>query len=267
VSIGYQVGVTPLQMAAAVSSIANGGNLFEPRAVRAVIRDSKRTVVPHKSVRRTVSATTATELTRMMEGVVQRGTAKPAAVPGYLVAGKTGTAQKIVEGHYSHSEFNASFVGFVPSTRPVFTIVVVIDSPHGKNGYFGGQVAAPVFQKIADAALRHAGVPATLNPPPPVLVAERHQTPAQPTAGPVSPLPIAPPHGPAPGPAVPDLRGLSARDALRALAELGLTVRLNGAGVVIDQEPEPGARIDRSSSATLWLRRQPVLRASTGSEP
>jgi cell division protein FtsI (penicillin-binding protein 3) len=269
VSIGYQVGVTPLQMAAAVSSIANGGNLFEPRAVRAVIRDGRRTVVPHKIVRRTISAATAVELTRMMEGVVQRGTATRAAISGYTVAGKTGTAQKLVGGRYSHSEFNASFVGFVPATRPVFTIVVVIDSPHGRDGYFGGQVAAPVFQKIADAALRHAGVPATVNAPPPVLVAERHQTPAQPTAGPVGALPLVPLHGPssADRSAFPDLRGLSAREALRTLVQMGLTVRLQGAGVVVDQQPGPGAPTDRGSSATLWLARQTSVRLASGMQP
>ena len=268
VSMGYQVAVTPLQMAAAVSSIANGGNLFEPRVVRAVVRDGKRTIVPHKVVRRTISVTTAAELTHMMEEVVKRGTAMRAAIPGYIVAGKTGTAQKLVGGRYSHSDFNASFVGFVPSTKPVFAIVVVIDSPHGKS-YFGGAVAAPVFQRIADAALRHAGVPATLNAPPPVLVAERQQSPAQPTAGPVNALPIVPLRGPssAAGSAFPDLRGLSAREALRTLVQMGLTVRLQGAGVVVDQQPEPGAPIDRVSSATLWLERQTPVRLASGMQP
>ena len=268
VSMGYQVGVTPLQMAAAVSSIANGGTLFEPRVVRAVVRDGKRTVVPHKTVRRTISVATAAELTRMMEEVVRRGTATRAAIPGYVVAGKTGTAQKLVGGRYSHADFNASFVGFVPSAKPVFVIVVVIDSPHGKS-YFGGSVAAPVFQKIADAALRHAGVPATLNAPPPVLVAERQQMPAQPTASPVNALPIIPRHGPSPaaGSAFPDLRGLSAREALRTLVQMGLTVRLQGAGIVIDQQPEPGAPIDHVSSATLWLERQPPVHVASGIEP
>jgi cell division protein FtsI (penicillin-binding protein 3) len=266
-SMGYQVGVTPLQMASAVSSIANGGDLFEPRVVRAVVRDGRRTIVPHKVVRRTISATTAAELTQMMEGVVKRGTATRAAIPGYTVAGKTGTAQKLIGGRYSHSEFNASFVGFVPSTRPVFVMVVVIDSPHA-NGYFGGLVAAPVFQRIAEAALRHAGVPATLNAPPPVLVAQHPQTPAQPTAGPLNARPIVPLHAAsAAGSAFPDLRGSSARDALRTLAQMGLTVRLQGAGIVVDQDPEPGAPVDRGSSATLWLERQTDARLSSGMQP
>ncbi|MBF8300098.1 MAG: peptidoglycan synthetase FtsI, partial [Acidobacteria bacterium] len=155
VSMGYQVGVTPLQMVSAVSAIANGGELFEPRIVRAVIADGTRTPVPHKVVRRAVSAGTAALLTEIMEQVVERGTGTRAHVPGFTAAGKTGTARKVVDGRYSPSEYNASFVGFIPSRQPVFAIVVVIDSPHGKNLYYGGSVAAPIFQRIADAALRH----------------------------------------------------------------------------------------------------------------
>jgi cell division protein FtsI/penicillin-binding protein 2 len=158
-SMGYEIGVTPLQMVTAVSSIANGGELLTPRVVRAVIQDGRRTPVPHTVVRRTVTADTAALLTDIMEQVVIRGTGPAAAVPGFTVAGKTGTAQKVVDGRYSHSDYNASFVGFVPSRAPEFAVVVVIDSPHGKHGYFGGSVAAPIFRRIVEAGLRHRGVP------------------------------------------------------------------------------------------------------------
>ena len=90
-----------------------------------------------------------------MEGVVERGTGKRAQIAGYTVAGKTGTAKKLVNGSYSgHSDYNVSFVGFVPSRKPAFTIVVVVDSPTDGVGY-GGAVAAPIFKRIAEAALRH----------------------------------------------------------------------------------------------------------------
>jgi cell division protein FtsI/penicillin-binding protein 2 len=278
VSMGYQIGVTPLQMAAAVSSVANGGELIEPRAVRAVVRDGKRVAVPHKVLRRAVSEDTAAQLTRIMEAVVERGTADRAQIPGYTVAGKTGTAQKVVGGTYSHSEYNASFVGFVPSRNPVFTIVVVLDSPHEKS-YYGGIVAVPVFQKIAAAALRHYGVPPNINREPPVLVARRQsdETPEMPTAGPAEPPGIVtmPDRAArtrtrwntrvgepaAEASAFPDLRGLSARDALRSLGRLGLTVRLHGAGLVAEQRPEPGAPIDTTTECTLWLQRQAQVRA------
>ena len=287
VAMGYQVAVTPLQMAAAVSSVANGGELVEPRVVRAVIRDGKRIPVPHKVVRRTMSRGTAVELTRMMEAVVERGgTATAAQVAGHTVAGKTGTARKVVAGRYSRSHYNLSFVGFVPSRKPVFTIIVVIDLPHAVDAY-GGRVAAPVFQRIADAALRHYGVAPSVNAPPPILVAQRPSTPlgaspatslgarASDAPGPRREVPtsgslespaivtVAGPPG-ARSPAFPDLRGMSAREAVRALARIGLTPRLHGAGVVVAQRPEPGAAIDGRTTCVLWLERQPPVPAPSG---
>ena len=165
--MGYQVGVTPLQMAAAVSAVANGGELVQPRVVRAVIRDGRRAAraaqgrraSDHRRHRRRADR-------RSWKRVVERGTGKAAQIPGYTVAGKTGTAQKLVNGSYlGHSDYNVSFVGFVPSRKPVFTIVVVVDSPHRVSPY-GGVVAAPIFQRIAQTALRHYGVPPSINAPP-----------------------------------------------------------------------------------------------------
>jgi cell division protein FtsI (penicillin-binding protein 3) len=270
VSMGYQVGVTPLQMATAVSSVANGGELIQPRVVRAVIRDGKRIAVPRKVLRRTISPGTAAELTQIMEGVVNTGgTATRARLDGYTVAGKTGTAQKLVNGRYSHTDYNTSFVGFVPSRKPVFTIIVVIDSP--RVGKYGGLAAAPVFKQIADAALRHSGVPPTINAPPPVLVA-RHAQPDDldgavqvPTSGHAEPpaiVTMTPASMPLDGisertSVFPDLRGMSARDAVRVLARMGVTARIHGAGVVIEQEPEAGAPIDGQTTCAIWLDRAP----------
>ena len=146
VSMGYQISVTPLQMVSAVSSVANGGTLIEPRIVRAFIRNGRREQVQHKPVRRTVSAETAATMTRIMEAVVERGTAKAAQVEGFTVAGKTGTAAKLVNGRYSDSDYNVSFVGFVPSRKPMLAIIVMIDSPHGRVTSYGGTVAAPDLQ-------------------------------------------------------------------------------------------------------------------------
>lgn len=255
VSMGYQVGVTPLQMAAAVSAVANGGELLEPRIVRAVIQDDKRTSVPHKVVRRIVTTNTAAVLTDIMEQVVDHGTGTRAQVPGFTVAGKTGTAQKLVNRRYSRTEYNASFVGFAPSRRPQFAIVVVIDSPHGKNGYYGGLVAAPVFQRIAQAGLRHRGVPPSINPVPPVLVVRNTDvnTPT-PATGPLG-LP-QPPKAQALPSAVPDLRGLGAREAMKEVTRLGMTARVRGAGVVVDQQPAPGSPIAPGATAILTLERR-----------
>src|SRR5687767_4677949 len=175
-SMGYQVGVTPLQMVAAVSSVANGGDLIQPRVVRALIRDGKRIDVKPTILGRTVSKDTAATLTGIMEQIVERGTATQAQIEGYTIAGKTGTASKLVNGRYSHTDYFASFVAFLPSRNPVATIIVVIDSPHA-HGYYGGPIAGPVFQRIAEATLRHFGVPPSLNAPPPVLVTRRTDQP------------------------------------------------------------------------------------------
>jgi cell division protein FtsI (penicillin-binding protein 3) len=269
VSMGYQVGVTPLQMASAVSVVANGGELLQPRAVRAVIRDGKRQPVPRKALGRVISPEVAAEITGIMEAVVTDGTGSKSQIDGYTVAGKTGTASKVVNGRYSTSDYNVSFVGFVPSRQPQFTIVVVVDSPHKQSPY-GGTVAAPIFQRIAKAALRQYGIAPSVNAPPPLLVARHEQNPEQ-TAS--LELPSASRSNGSPGKAIvtfanavpgkselfPDLAGLSAREALRALAQLGVNARLNGTGIVVAQRPEAGVPIERGASATLWLQRRPAI--------
>jgi cell division protein FtsI (penicillin-binding protein 3) len=252
VAMGYQVGVTPLQMAAAVSVVANGGELVQPRVVRAVVRDGKRIAVPRKVLDRAITPATAATLTEIMEEVVLRGTGTKAQIPGFTVAGKTGTAKKLVNGSYrGHSDYNVSFVGFVPSRKPVFAIVVVVDSPHRVSPY-GGVVAAPIFQKIASAALRHEGVPQNIDAPAPLLVTRRDET-TQQTSGPATPAPIVTLAG---APVFPDLTGMSAREALRVLARLGLSVRLHGAGVVAQQMPAAGTPIDAAVTAVLRLERR-----------
>jgi cell division protein FtsI (penicillin-binding protein 3) len=254
--MGYQVGVTPMQMAAAVSAVANGGELIEPRAVRAVLSGSSRAVVPRKVIRRAVSPATSAVLTDMMEQVIERGTGGLGKITGFTVAGKTGTAQKVVNGRYSTSDYNVSFVGFVPSRQPVFAIVVVIDSPR-KVAPYGGTVAAPIFQRVADAGLRLYGVPPSINPAPPVIVARRDGK-TQPALAPAAVPAIVTLGGSDTGSAalVPDLLGLSARDALRTLARLGLTTRVHGTGVVVEQDPPPGSPIERGAVSTLRLERQ-----------
>lgn len=264
VAMGYQVGVTPLQMAAALSVIANGGELVQPRAVRAVIRDGRRLPVPHKSLGRVIGRGTAVTMTEIMEQVVEDGTGTRARIPGYTVAGKTGTAKKLVRGSYrGHSDYNVSFVGFVPSRAPVFAIVVVVDSPHRVSPY-GGVVAAPIFQKIADAALRQYSVPPSINSPEPVL-AGRWEERLELTAGPVAPRAIVP-LASASSDVFPDLTGLSAREATVILARLGYTARLRGAaGLVVEQKPEPGTPLGSSSTAELTLERRAAdLESSAG---
>jgi cell division protein FtsI (penicillin-binding protein 3) len=264
-SMGYQVGVTPLQMAAAMSTVANGGTWIEPRVVKAAVRDGVRTRVEPAVQRRAISPETAVRLVPILEAVVERGTAKLAQIPGFTVAGKTGTADKLIGGRYSNSQQNVSFLGFVPSRRPAITVIVMIDTPRVASDT-GGMVAAPIFRRIAEASLRHLGVPPTINPAPPIIVARRDVPPVVPAAA-TSPLPavVALPAG-AEAPVVPDLRGLSARDALRALARLGLTARLHGQGVVVEQTPAPGTPLERGVTCWLVLDRDPS-RPAAGALP
>lgn len=272
VSIGYQIGVTPLQMAAAVAAIANGGLLIEPHLIRAEITNEVRTTVPRKVVHRAVTPEVAAQMTALMEGVVDHGTGVNAKVPGYTVAGKTGTAAKVIDGAYSKTYYRSSFGGFVPSRKPRFVIVVVIDSPRSRKGYYGGAVAGPIFQRIAEGALRYEGVPPTLNPQAPLLVdREGHSPREQPASGPVRALPIVPAtlaqtawdDG-----LVPDVVGMSGRDALVVLSRLGHKVRMRGTGLVIDQRPAAGMPIQPGATTHIRLGRpQPAVQATSFREP
>jgi cell division protein FtsI (penicillin-binding protein 3) len=268
VSMGYQVGVTPIQMISAASSVANGGHLIEPRVIRAFIKDGQRIEVPHKILRQTVSPETAATLTDIMEQVVERGTAKAAQMIGYTVAGKTGTAAKLVNGRYQKSDYNASFVGFLPSRKPALAILVVIDSPHGA-GYTGGAVSAPIFKRIAEAAVTYLGIGPTLNAPPPVLVA-RHEsvegTTATPQPAAVDATTTSAAFELAKSGVMPDLRGLSAREAIRMLSQIGMTARMSGDGFVIAQTPDPGAPLVRGDACALRLNRH-VPAAPAGGAP
>jgi membrane peptidoglycan carboxypeptidase len=241
-------------MVTAVSSVANGGSYIEPRVVRAVYKDGRRLVVRPKVLRQVVSRDTAASMTAIMEQVVERGTATLAKIPGYTIAGKTGTANKLVNGRYS-SDTYASFVGFLPSNDPAVAILVVLDAPRGNNGHFGGPVSAPIFKRIAEEALRYLGIPPTINPAAPVRVArsESESEPAMPAGltGPAAPLPV---ESDEPG-TVPDVRGLSARDAMRKLTRFGVRARMHGDGFVTAQDPEPGTPADEHTVCSLTLER------------
>lgn len=252
VSMGYQVGVTPLQMVTAIGAVANGGNLLQPRVVRAIYLDGRRYPVNPKVLRRVIEPDTAAVLTTIMEKVVEEGTAQLSKLSGYGVAGKTGTASKLIDGRYSASENNVSFVGYVPSRNPVAVIVVVIDTPH-VNGNTGGAVAAPIFKGIAEATVRYLGVRSNVDPVPPVLVARRvpeHLLSAS-ASRPRPELVADHPAG-----TIPDLRGLSARDATRELVVRGLAVRMSGDGVVLAQRPTAGAAAQPGDVCELVLGRQ-----------
>lgn len=160
ISMGQEIGVTPIQMVTAISALANGGRVMKPYVVSEV-RDAQGVVVKRvepQVKRQVISPETARTVTSILEGVVTNGTGTKAAIPGFRVAGKTGTAQKIDPrtGAYSSTQFVGSFVGFVPADNPRLAMIVVIDEPQGEA--WGGSVAAPVFRRVGEQVLNYLGV-------------------------------------------------------------------------------------------------------------
>ena len=146
--IGQGLAVTPIQMAAAYEPLANGGIMRRPHVI------ARTPAPPH----RVISAATARKVAKMLEGVIgPRGTAPEASIAGYVLAGKTGTAQKPIAGGYSQFKYFASFIGFAPARHPRVLVAVMVDEPNGS--IYGGEVAAPAFQKIASFALPYLQIP------------------------------------------------------------------------------------------------------------
>jgi cell division protein FtsI (penicillin-binding protein 3) len=162
ISFGQGIAVTPLQMIAGVSAIAGGGIYRQPRIVARVVAPDGSIDTPSlANDRRVMSAGAARTMLGIMRGVTEKGgTAPQAAIEGYTVGGKTGTAQKVANGHYDPTKWVSSFLGVVPIEDPRLAIIVVLDEPQG--GHLGGVVAAPIFKEIAEEALRYLHVPPTV---------------------------------------------------------------------------------------------------------
>jgi cell division protein FtsI (penicillin-binding protein 3) len=271
IAMGQEVGVTPVQMAAAFGALANGGVRVAPHVVREIrAADGTALFQATPEERRVVSTETAHALRGMLEGVTLNGTAKRAQLDGYTAAGKTGTAQKIdpVTKTYSKTRYIGSFVGFAPVENPAVVIIVVIDEPLG--AYHGGDVAAPVFREIAEQILPDLNVaPDTVLKSAPDLIAgsrsaaaealenarerSEHETEEREATWPqvaqssdaragASEIVYAVASGRAV--LMPDLRGRSVRDAARVCAQLGLQLEARGEGRAVRQEPAAGAAIE-----------------------
>jgi cell division protein FtsI (penicillin-binding protein 3) len=266
-SIGQEISLTAIQLVAAVSAIANGGRLMQPQIVRELLdtdgREAARPFTP-RVVRQVVSPDTARTLTDMMTAVVAGGTGRRAAIPGYGVAGKTGTAQKMDPGtrRYSRAPGVLSFVGFTPSDDPRLTMLVMLDEP--RNEKWGSEAAAPVFAAIAGEALRHLAVPPR-DTTPVALVrgaagAGRPPAAAAPADGagsradaPAAPDPWAAGLVEVAAGTMPRLLGLSLRQALEALAPLDVDLEVAGRGVVVSQTPAPGVELEPGTRCQLTL--------------
>jgi cell division protein FtsI (penicillin-binding protein 3) len=265
ISFGQEVGVTSIQILTAINAIANGGYGVRPSLVDRII-DEKGDLVNINAPERVrlMSPQTAAAVSNAFEGVVLRGTGRRAALEGYRAAGKTGTAQKIVDGRYSPSKYVSSFIGFAPLPHPRVTILVQIDEPKGVH--YGGDVSAPFFQKIAQEALLQLRVPPDPSLPLPQfkpLLADRSTEDYIPDA--VQPLKssrkaneepeqqeaIAIPIGGGTSVTLPDFRGLSKRTVLDRCLSLGISLQASGAGVAVFQSPMPGTKIQSGATCNV----------------
>lgn len=234
ISIGHEVSVTPLQLTLAYAAIANGGVLMEPmlvREVRSAGGGALHRYAP-RAARRVFSEATTAALREMLTAVVDSGTARATRIPGFVLAGKTGTAQKYdpVTKTYAHGKYLSSFVGFAPASAPALVGIVVIDEPRTGH-YYGGEIAAPVFREVMlDLRRLPAGPFGTGS--------------TQVAAKPPAPAAVV----------VPDLRLLPQPAAERRLAEQGLRARFEGRGPrALAQVPAAGQAAERGASVTVWL--------------
>lgn len=256
ISFGQGVSLSTIQLATALSSIANGGNLMKPYLVDQILDDSGAVVQKFEPqlVRRVVTQETAQKVAKMMETVtVEGGTGTKAALDGFRVAGKTGTAQKVdpVTRAYSPTKRIGSFVGFVPAEKPKLTIAVIIDEPQGVK--YGGVVAAPAFRGIAQNSLAYLKIQPT-------------QATTVAAAKPAAVKAEEPPEVeslsdgddevmPAEGEVMPNFRGMSMRKVLQVMEKRGINIRLIGSGKAAEQSPPPGQRIKGIDE--VWIKFAP----------
>jgi cell division protein FtsI/penicillin-binding protein 2 len=287
VSMGQEVGVTPIQLISAVSAIANGGTLLKPRIVSDVRRTdglpSQAAALSPAEPRKVIQPQTAATLRRLMEGVVLNGTGKLARLDGWTAAGKTGSAQKIdpATGRYSPTQLIASFTGFAPINNPAVTILVSLDSPVGLHE--GGMVAAPVFKRIAEQVLPYLDVPRDVPVDQLMKASYRKKaeanvemledfTPAEDllllpengegefaSASPTKPdVASQPSHVTLPVSSesdgeivVPDFSGKTVREVTELCLGLGLDPLLVGSMLATSQTPEAGAQVRRGTRVTV----------------
>jgi cell division protein FtsI (penicillin-binding protein 3) len=264
-AIGYEISVTPLQMAMAYGALANGGSLLEPALVREVrSRDGRveRSVAP-RTVRKVMPSAAAEQLQQVLAGAVEDGTGQAAALGQFSVAGKTGTVRIAENGRYRAGAYYASFAGFFPAADPQLVIIVKVDEPQGQ--YYGGATAAPVTRRTLEAALAARGTPIDRSS----MARRPHPGAPRMLAG---DAPAAAAGGPATAPAsvvvlgadgngragagagvaadaaglpvtLPDVSGMPLRDGVRRLHAAGFRVRVEGAGRVLRTVPEAGQAV------------------------
>jgi len=291
VSMGQEVGVTPLQMITAVSAVANGGYLYKPHVVQEMKRGEQELPLPTASMamepKRIIRPETAATLRRLMEGVIIHGTGKNARLDGWTAAGKTGTAQKIdpATRRYSKRDVIASFTGFAPINNPAVTILVSIDSPAGYP-HDGATVSAPVFKRIAEQILPSLDVPRDVPLSPQLMQTAYRKKAAEDDASSLDDLtPVdftAQPEAEEEPPSanagkeqvrlpevmmsadeggdieVPDFSAKTMREVSETCMRLGLNPVLVGSRLAIQQVPTAGVKVKRGTKVTVEFGDAPV---------
>ncbi len=272
ISFGQGLSVTGIQLLSAFSAIANHGYLMKPYVVKEIVNEKGEVVEQFRPtvVRRVISEETAKKVINILKEVTKKeGTGVMAALDGFEVAGKTGTAQKpdLSNGGYMEDKYISSFIGFVPADNPELAILIVIDEPSGE--FYGGQIAAPVFKEIAGQSLSYLRISPegsrgnTL----PISITRQNPDPMEDENNPPSP-PFEKggmggfsdegredmPRDLSYKSRMPDLRGKTIRSVLRVLREIPIELRISGSGKAVSQKPLPGERISQEIVAEVRFR-------------
>ena len=233
---GQSISVTPLQLINAISAIANGGKLMQPRIVKELLDVDGKVVkrFEERVLRQVISEKTSRELCNIMEAVVAEGSGKSGYIPGYRVGGKTGTAQKVVDGRYAQGKYVASFIAIAPSDDPRLAVLSIVDEPNGYSHY-GSVVAAPIAQEILQESLRYLDIK-------PQYSKEEAESLVQKEVS------------------IPEVRNMTVREASKILAESRLDFATgpefmeDGEAIVVDMFPKPNSKVPEGSVIMLYTK-------------
>lgn len=236
ISFGQSISVTPIQLITAISSIANDGNLMQPRIVKAYTDNQANIVdeIPPKVVRQVISSDTSKKMMDIIESVVSEGSGKAAYIPGYRIGGKTGTAQKVVDGKYAQGKYICSFMGVAPCDDPQIVVLAIVDEPTGVMA-FGSTTAGPIVKEIMNDSLKYLGVE------PKYSEKEKEEFQREQVS-------------------VPDVRNLPIEEATKVLEEaklkpnLDTDIEIDKGTKVADMFPKPGIKIAEGSSIMLYFK-------------
>ena len=235
-SFGQSISVTPVQLVTAISAMANDGKLMQPRVVKAYT-DNKGNItetIEPKVVRQVISEETSDRIMKIAESVVSQGSGKAAYLPGYRVGGKTGTAQKVIDGVYAQGKYICSFMGIAPTDDPQIVVLAIVDEPNGPNGAFGSTTAGPIVKEVLQDSLKYLGVK-------PIYTEEEKAKFEKPKV------------------VVPDVRNLAIEDATKVLEEANLhanldtDIEIEKGTKITDMFPAPGVKVAEGSTIMIYF--------------